>query len=91
MIRLQQVSEPGLCLPTSFAMAIGIPVARLLDRLHGWHTVLFPDLPEPLCWRGIHIQEIIRLVLNMGYAVTPCELFPRIAGPYGNQRSPRPL
>jgi hypothetical protein len=81
-MKLQRMPEPGLCLPTSFAMTLGVPVARLLDRLHGWHQVVFKGLPEPLCWRGIHIQELIRLALDLHCAVTPHELFPQIAGPY---------
>ena len=71
----------GLCLPTSFAMALDIPVESLLSQLRGWHDVIFPGLPEPLCWRGVHIQELIRLALNYGHAVTPCEMYPQIAPP----------
>lgn len=80
-MQLQRMPAPGLCLPTSFAMALEIPVDSLLSQLRGWHDTIFPGLPEPLCWRGIHIQEVIRLAVNYGYAVTPCEMFPQIAAP----------
>jgi len=80
-MQLQVMPAQGLCLPTSFAMALDMPVESLLSQLRGWHDVIFPGLPEPLCWRGVHIQEVIRLALNYGYAVTPCEMFPQIAPP----------
>lgn len=80
-MNLQIMPERGLCLPTSFAMALDVPVADVLGRLNGWHMVAFPGLPEPLCWRGIHIQECIRIAQDMGFAVTPRELYPQIAPP----------
>jgi hypothetical protein len=83
-MKMQVMPEPNLCLPTSFAMALGLPVARLLDHLHSWKQVIFHGLPEPICLRGIHIQELIQLALDIGFAVTPHELFPQIAGPYGH-------
>ena len=80
-MQMQIMPQKGLCLPTSFAMALDIPVESLLSQLHGPHDVIFPGLPEPLCWRGVHIQEVIRIVQNYGYAVTPREMFPQIAPP----------
>lgn len=77
-MRLQRSSETGLCILTSFAMALGMPAEDLLARLGDrWKTLAFPDLPVPYCWRGIHIQELILVALEMGYAVTPVELLPQ--------------
>lgn len=80
-MQMQTMPEPGLCLPTSFAMALDVPVHALLSQLRGWHDVVFPGNPEPLCWRGIHIQELIRLARFYGWAVTPFEMYPQIASP----------
>lgn len=71
--------EKGLCAATSFAMALGVTVAEVLEQVGDWKEVIFPGLPEPMCWRGIHQQELIRVALRLGYAVTPVELFPTIA------------
>jgi hypothetical protein len=90
-MRMQKMPGPGLCLPTSFAMALEISVETfLLNQLTGWYLPIFPGLPEPLCWRGIHIQECIRVAQNWGYAVTPRELFPQIAPPRPNAPDGRP-
>jgi len=53
-------------------------LARIGDR---WKTLAFPNLPVPYCWRGIHIQELILVALEQGYAVTPIELLPQTAPP----------
>jgi hypothetical protein len=77
----QTMPSKGLCLPTSFAMALDVPVADILKQLSGWTLPAFPGLPEPLCWRGVHIQECIRIAQSMGFAVTPRELYPQVAPP----------
>lgn len=83
-MRLQHSPEKGLCLVTSFAMALELPAQELLDMLgEGWKSLAFPNLPIPYCWRGVHIQELIQLALVHGYAVTPIELMPQVAPPQG--------
>ena len=73
------------CLPTAFAMALGVPVARLLEWTgHNGAEVLFPKLPPPACYRGHHIQELIEVCLRLGYGATPIELFPQIAPTEGS-------
>ena len=73
-MRLQQSPIRGTCLPTSFAMAMGIPVADIFAALgHDGSEVLWPDLPEPTCQRGFHVQELIRLAVKCGWSVTPIE------------------
>jgi len=78
---LQKMPDRGLCLPTSFAMALDVPVAGILEQLSDWRRPVFPGLPEPLCWRGIHIQECIRIAQDLGFSVTPGELYPQVAPP----------
>lgn len=81
-MRLQKSSETGLCILTSFAMALDMPAADLLEQIGGgWKTLAFPNLPVPYCYRGIHIQELILIALEQSYAVTPIELFPQTSSP----------
>jgi len=76
-ITLQQRPEPWMCMPVAFAMALGIPVDYLLTQIgHTGGQILFPNLPEPACRRGFHIQEFIHVALERGLAVTPVELYP---------------
>jgi hypothetical protein len=64
-------------MPLSFAMALDIPVADVIDAVgHDGSKILFPNLPEPACRQGFHIQELIHVALNQRCSVTPIELFP---------------
>ena len=74
-------------MPLAFAMALGNPVAELLEAIgHDGSEIVFPSLPEPLCRRCFHVQELIQVALGRGCAVTPVELFPVLqpteAGPF---------
>jgi len=74
---LQRKPSRWSCLPVSFAMALDIPVEALFKELgHDGSLIMWPDLPEPACRRGFHIQEMIEIALRRGYAVTPFELCP---------------
>jgi hypothetical protein len=76
-MELQQRPEPWMCMPLAFAMALNMPVADLLAALgQDGSEIVFPSLPEPLCRRCFHIQELIQVALSRGLAVTPVELFP---------------
>jgi len=66
-----------MCLPTSFAIALDTPVAAILAETgHDGSEIVNPLLPEPLCRRGFHIQELIDVCLRHDSAVTPVELCP---------------
>jgi hypothetical protein len=79
-MQLQQRPEPWMCMPLAFAMALEIPVGELLEELgHDGSELAFPNLPEPACRRGIHIQELVHVALRHGFALTPVELFPVLA------------
>ena len=76
-MELQQRPEPWMCMPLGFAMALDMPVADLLAAIgHDGSEIVFPSLPEPLCRRCFHIQELLHVALARGFAVTPVELFP---------------
>ena len=74
-------------MPLAFAMALDMPVADLLAAIgHDGSEIAFPSLPEPLCRRCFHIQELVQVALARGFAATPVELFPVLqpteAGPH---------
>ena len=74
-------------MPLAFAMALDMPVADLLAAIgHDGSEIIFPSLPDPLCRRCFHVQELIQVALARGLAVTPVELFPELqpteAGPF---------
>lgn len=82
MLNFQRPPERGLCLVTSFAMILDVPVTELLAELgERWKSYAFPNLPQPYCFRGIHIQELVQIALARGYALTPVELMPAVAPP----------
>ena len=65
------------CLPTSFAMACDRDLDSLLLELgHNGSEIIWPTLPEPLCRRGFHIQELIYVVYHLGHCVMPFEARP---------------
>lgn len=48
------------CLVTAFAMVLDIPVEKIFEQLgHNGTEVIWPELPEPFCYRGFHPQELI--------------------------------
>ena len=76
-MQLQRKPNRWTCLPVSFAMVLDIPVQDIFNELgHNGSRILWPDLPEPMCRRGFHIQELIEIALRHGFAVTPFELSP---------------
>lgn len=76
-VRLQKSPNQASCLPTSFAMVLGVPVAELLEQLgHNGTEIVSPQLSVPNCYRGFHVQELIFACLERGYAVTPFEPLP---------------
>ena len=70
-MRLQTKPERWQCLVTSFAMALDMLVADVMREIgHDGGQVLWPDMPEPMCRRGFHPQELIDVCRAHGYAVT---------------------
>jgi hypothetical protein len=64
---------------TALAMTLDIPVSELVEDVgHDGSEVIFPLLKEPMCRKGFHSQEIVRLAFKSGFAMTPFELFPTI-------------
>src|SRR5690606_25476948 len=55
---------------------------------HDGSEAVWPHLPEPLCRRGFHIQECIRVAIAMDKWVTPFELLPATAAADGESDLP---
>ena len=76
-MRLQLKHTRWQCLVASFAMALDLPLDDVILELgHDGGEVLYPALPEPLCRRGVHPQELIDVCRAHGCTVTYLELFP---------------
>lgn len=53
------------CLPTAFAIALNIPVKKLIETLgHDGSEIIFEDYPEPQGRRGFHTSELIDYCLR---------------------------
>lgn len=82
-MRLQKKLERWQCLPASFAMALDIPLASVFKTVgHDGSQIIVPTLPEPLCRRGFHPQELVDVCLGYGYAATYIELAPCMVSVY---------
>jgi len=76
---LQNKPNPWSCSVTAFAMAIDIPVQQLVEEVgHDGGERIFTHLPEPMCRRGFHSQELIRIAWMHGFACTPLEMYPML-------------
>ncbi len=65
------------CLAIASAMALGLTYEELISRIgHDGQAIIFPDLSDPGKRQGFHIQEIIDVAINMGFAVIPIEALP---------------
>ena len=85
-MRLQIKPQRWMCLPTSFAMALDVPLAEVLYLLgHDGSAIQWPNLPEPLCRRGFHPQELLYVCLARGCAATRFELAPALTPGYGSR------
>ncbi len=76
-MRLLRKPERWMCLPASFAMALDVPLEAIFKEIgHDGSNIAWPYLPEPVCRRGFHPQELVHVCLNRGYAATLVELCP---------------
>jgi hypothetical protein len=67
------------CLPTAFATAIRVPLNDVLTFVgHDGSEIIYDHLSDPDSRRGFHYQEMIKMCLKLGKAVTRIELAPRL-------------
>lgn len=72
-----QTGDKWSCLPCSFAMAIGIPVEKLIKMIgHDGSDEPYDELPGQKA--GFHEQECIEVLQRLGYACTPIEIVPQM-------------
>lgn len=65
------------CLPAAFATALEVPCDVLIALIgHDGSEITHAGLPEPLKRRGFHPQEMIKVCVEDGMAVTRIELMP---------------
>lgn len=78
MLRLEVKPNRWNCLATATAMALDIPTTKFFELAgHDGSDVAFPWLPEPACRRSHHIQEAVHVARQLGYSMSPFELFPQ--------------
>lgn len=75
---LQKGTNQLDCLLTSAAMVMDVPLAELKEKIgHDGFEKIF-IAPEPYCFRGYHIQEIIDQAFLNGYTVMHVETEPSL-------------
>ena len=65
------------CLLTSAAMVLGKTNAEMIELIgHDGGAIVFDGMPGPTKRQGFHIQEVIKVALALGVAVTAIEVLP---------------
>lgn len=65
------------CTVAAAAMVLDCEIKEIIDYVdHDGSEIILPNLKPPGCYKGFHIQEIIDVVLLMGYTMTPIEARP---------------
>lgn len=78
-MQIQRTPNRWSCVPTAFAMALGLPVEQVIKRCgHDGSEILFPGLPEPQCRQGFHLQEMVDVCLALRHICIPIEKEPLI-------------
>ena len=67
---IQRQPNRWSCLPTAFAIAVEMPVAKIIEMLgHDGSRHVFPGAKRPE--QSFHIMELSLLALRLGYSMTP--------------------
>lgn len=67
-------SDAWSCLPTSFAMVLGIEPKTIYEMIgHDGSEIIHPQLKDPYRRRSFHIQEMINVCLKLGVIPTPLD------------------
>ncbi len=83
-MRMQIKPNRWSCAVTAFAIALDMPVAKLIEDIgHDGGQIIWPDLNDPMRRRGFHSQELVEAVHTRGYHCTPIEISPTIGCPMG--------
>lgn len=84
MLRLQLNRNGHSCILASAAMILEVNQQVLIDEIgHDGSEILWPDLKEPFCRRGFHMQEIIDCAWRRGYVILEISAKPVCIPYYG--------
>lgn len=65
------------CLLYAFAMVLEEEPSRLISEIgHDGMDCIWPELKEPFCYKGFHIQELIDCAIRRGKSVTNIDGLP---------------
>jgi hypothetical protein len=71
---------------TAFAMAVDLPVEKLIEMIGHDGSEIISPAQEPAGRRGFSAQECISVALSLGFACTQIELFPGLVYPDGHKK-----
>lgn len=76
-ICVMPIEEKAGCLLYSFAAVLEAEPVDLMDEIgHNGMTKIWPELVEPYCYQGFHIQELTDCAISRGYSVTEIQAMP---------------
>ena len=79
-MKLQKAKVNNTCLLTAFAMAMDVDQTLLLEHIGtDPNEILWPELLEPQCFRGHHIQEMMTAAFTLGFTITEVQVRPCFA------------
>lgn len=88
-MHLQKKPNRWSCSITALAMALETPVVDIIkEARHDGGEIIFPHLNEPMCRKGFHSQELVRIAWLHGFAMTPLEMVPVIRSTTGTHLHP---
>lgn len=90
VLKMQTVYEGShwQCLAASFAIVLDVKLHYIIKAIgHDGGEIIRPELPEPECRRGFHVQECISYAWARGYSTTPFDANPQLVT-YRSQDKP---
>lgn len=76
-MNLQKQPNHWSCNLASMAMVLDVHYRELIEEIgHDGSEILYPDLPEPLCRRGFHMQELIDCAVTRFFTCSEIQIRP---------------
>ena len=67
------------CVAECFAKVFNVSFEELIELLgHDGSEIIWPQQKDPMCRRGFHVQEMVRVGLKLGFAVVQVESHPSV-------------
>ena len=65
------------CSVAALAMVLGVDYDFVIKKIgHDGSEIINSNLRPPGCYKGFHMQELIEVAIDEGYALTPIEAIP---------------